>query len=985
MPGSQEHMLAFVFTDIEGSSQLWERHSGAFLKAMEAHDRLLCDLCRDLGGQVVKNEGDAFFLVFREGPAALRFTLRGQEMLRDYDWSQHLPDTLLVRMGLHYGSAWKRDEDYFGPEVNRTARLCEAGHGGQILASEEFMSACGELPSEIVITDLQRHRLRGLAQPQRILQLTGSLWERREWPALRTLDEVPTNLPAQVTSFVGRESDLEEMAALLSSPDVRLITMTGAGGSGKSRLAQEAAARALQHYPDGVFWVELAHFTSPEAVPGAVMSALKLQPNQHCEACEQIAEHLRGRRLLLVLDNFEQVIDAAEFVECLLRQSPDARLLITSREVLRVPGEHVFEVLPLSIPEPPVNYETLSQYDSVHLFLHRARAVAHDFEITVDNAAAVAEICHRLDGIPLALELAAAWTRVYTPVRILQRLGGRSEVLTSRVRGVSERQRTVSDTIDWSYRMLSAEEQRVLRRLSVFRGGFFLEAAEDVCGADAVESIMTLHDKSLLYSKEVLGRKRLQMLETIREFAAERLVAEGQEDDARAAHLAWSIECADELVKCGDQRADSRYWALLTLEAPNVEDAILYATRSGRLEGGELLFEFLFWLLYTSSAAAQRLLPLVDEAIASVPGCEGQLWTAAAAIVRLVCFYHGQRFAEGLSFADEAYALADAAGSDYYRRRCAFFAVALAKYASRAECGRWSREQARWVETPLERALLSRSLVDVGETLDGLTQVDLAMRELQSISDPYARWQALSAAMYTYLQTEHYARGAAWIPEQVQLVRGPLHDHIGVITYGWQNAVPLAARNGDAGYATDLAREQMARLQALEPGLRATRRVTALVMCACGDLWEVAAELAEEYLGPWPIVDLPSGNVLGSGLGMAAIYARAGATEQALSAIAPYLQSDCCLDGDRGFLQVGNLKSAAEVLRACGNRREAVVVASVASRLQALWPLRHRLCEELLALLADEVPADEFARARAESETMSGAAAFALVKSTLQA
>ncbi len=250
---SAQHGLALVFTDIEGSSALWEQFGDDFMVAMEAHNELLRGLCGDLRGEVVKEEGDGFFIVFSEAESALRFALQAQQRLQEYNWAQHGPQSVRVRMGLHFGAAWQRGEDFFGPEVNRAARICEAGHGGQILATEAFMDACGEPESEVVITDLARHRLRGLGEPEHLYQLTLEHWEQQEWPVLRTVDDVPTNLPAQVTSFVGREKELSDLAALLTDQEKRLITLTGPGGSGKSRLAQQAAAHVMEHFPDGVF------------------------------------------------------------------------------------------------------------------------------------------------------------------------------------------------------------------------------------------------------------------------------------------------------------------------------------------------------------------------------------------------------------------------------------------------------------------------------------------------------------------------------------------------------------------------------------------------------------------------------------------------------------------------------------------------------------------------------------------------------------
>ena len=978
-----QQSLAFLFTDIEGSSQLWEQHSGSFLKALELHDRLLTELCAQFGGRVVKNEGDAFFCVFPQPLAAAQFALQAQQQLQEQDWGQFIPEPLRVRMGLHYGAAHARGDDYFGTEINRTARICDAGHGGQILVSEELLSACGELDHSVVITDLARHRLRGLSEPQRLYQLTLRDWPQQEWPVLRTLDHVPHNLPAQTTSFVGRERDLERVAALLVDPQVRLITLTGPGGSGKSRLAQEAAAGALERFVDGVFWVSLAEFSAVEAVPAAIMEVLKLQPQAGQSPAAVIAAHARDRQLLLVLDNFEHLIEAADFLAELLRLSVDVRLLVTSREVLHLQGEQLFHVAPLGLPEPPINYQTLSQYESVHLFLYRARAVSDDFAITEDNAAAIAEICLRLDGIPLAIELAAAWVRVYPPLRILQRLGGRSPFLTSRIRGVAERQRTVADTINWSYQMLSAEEQRVLRWLSVFRGGFFLDAAEAVCGETAIENVMTLCDKSLLYSKEILGQQRFYMLETIREFAEERLLEASEEDEAHKSHWTYHTQWWGSLGNGEESLWDASHWALVALEAPNAEEAVRQAARQGCMVEAGPLFTFLHAELDVSSSAAERLLPVLDEVLTQVAGHEGGGWPASAAEVRLACHFHAGRFVEGLGHAEEALALAEASEQHQSCYGTAFWASALALHVGRQEGLRWTREMGKWLRNPVERANLACHLSSLGDPAGAISEADRALAESEGTPDPWSRYMTLANSIEADLMAGQLAKALPYIPELVRLARGPLAGDPKTVQFGWTNAITVLARSGETEEATRLARGQAVLIDTLEPGLRALYLVSFLTKCIWGRLWTLAAELADQYLGPWPVADLPAHFVAVAGGTIAQVNARRGNCEQAVAASAPFLESEWRFDEEGDSLGGQTLKSVGEVLRGCGRLSEAVQVTVVALRLQSLWPLKKLLCEELLELLAGEMPAEVFAQARSVGETMTGAEAFALARKTL--
>jgi predicted ATPase/class 3 adenylate cyclase len=979
----QQCSLAFVFTDIEGSSRLWEAHGGTFLKALETHDALLTETCREFGGQVVKNEGDAFFLVFDEPRQALQFALHAQQLLQEYDWQQHLPDALRVRMGLHYGGMFERNGDYFGTEVNRTARLCDAGHGGQILASEELLAACGEIPPHTVVTDLARHRLRGLTVPQHLYQVTLAHWERQEWPVLRTLDDVPTNLPAQVTSFVGREKDLERVASLLVDPQVRLLTLTGPGGSGKSRLAQEAAAHALERFPDGVFWVSLAELSTVEAVPAAIMEVLKLQPQVGKSPAAVIAAHAHDRQFLLVLDNFEHLIEAADFLADLLRLSADVRLLVTSREVLHLQGEQLFHVLPLALPEPPINYQTLSQYESVHLFLHRARAVSEDFAITEENAAAIAEICLRLDGIPLAIELAAAWVRVYPPLRILQRLGGSSRLLTSRVRGIAERQRTVADTIDWSYRMLSPEEQRTLRWLSVFRGGFFLDAAEGICGPEAVENVMTLYDKSLLYSKEALSQQRFHMLETIREFAEEKLEAAGEAEEAQRNHLAYYAEWTKGLRKHGEEQQDERFWSLIVAEAHNAQQALAEALRTQSLAGTEALLGIVD-ARHGMAGAGDRMLPLLEEVLTHVPGHEGELWTAEAASMRLRCYFSCQRHREGLEHAEEAFALCEASGDVRYRHNCAYSASALALGSSdRTAARRWTVECGKWAATPVERIGVATRLCLMGDLQEALAQADSVLEDLVKHEPNHDKWKIINEALGIYLRAAEFAKGLPYVPEYVRLVEGPLRGDAGVIKFAWVSAIPIVARGGDRDEAERLARGAAVIFDGLEPALRASQLLQALIYCACGQLWEVAAELVDRYIGSWPVADLAPNLEEMMGAAMAEICSRRGHREQAVAAIMPFLRAEFQFDEEGDYYHGLRLKSAAEVLRVSGKHAEAVKVATVARRLQILWPLRKLLCEELLELLATELPAPAFEQAKAKGEKLTGAEAVCLSREGL--
>lgn len=983
--GYRQRPLTLVFTDIEGYSELWDRHGEAFLRAFAAHNSLLDEQCGLAGGQVVKLEGDAFFCVFTDPSQALRFALDTQQQLNEYDWTDHGIDDLKVRIGLHLGLVHERDGDYFGAEVNRAARICSAGHGGQILASEELLGACGELPAEVVVTDLARHRLRGLAEPQRLYQVTLSHWEQQEWPALRTLDHVPNNLPAAVTSFVGREQELEQLGGMLGDQQTRLLTLVGPGGSGKSRLAREAAGHALESFPDGVFWVPLADFSSPEAVPAAMLDVLKLQPQGEQRAAAVIANHTRDRQVLIILDNFEHLLEAADFLADLLEMVGSLKVLVTSREVLHLQGEQLLHVPPLALPEPPVTWQTLSQYDSVHLFLHRARAVSQGFTVTADNAAAVAEICLRLDGIPLAIELVAAWTGVFTFEEILRDIGLEARVLTSRVRGASERHRTMRGAFEWSYGLLSAREQEVFRRLCVFHGGFFREAAEAVCGPGAAEALINLHDKSLIDARDAAGDTRFHLLEVAREFGEEKLVEAGEEGDTRERHVSYYSQFPTDPSMSDEADSEAHFWENLTLEAPNLEAALRSALRFSAMSEAERLVILCRSMAHTNLSLFVRLLPMLDEALGQASGHERETWPTVVAQARLSCLFRLRRHDEGLRAAEDTFTLVETGGTREYRFRFAAKACELAVCAGdEAQQRRWVAEMGKWVETTYQRALLMSRLGNLGDLPAALAQAERCLADSERDGIAGVRRYVLVDFATLCLFGNEFDRALPHIAELMRLQREFAHrGNPAVIRWGNAPIITMLARSGEAEEAARTARESMSLMDRLEPGMRCIGSVRVVSFCAWGSLWDLAAELADEYLGAWPLADLPAWEVPYRGADMAEIYARCGDQQQATAAITPLLAGDY-VGHERGALWGGlTVRQVAEVLRVCGLTTEAVQVATVALRLHSRWPFRKLMCEELLDLLAEETTAAAFARASGDSEAMDRDEAYALARRAL--
>src|SRR5215204_199585 len=460
--------------------------------------------------------------------------------LVDRDWIEAGPP--LVRMALHTGSAEERDGDYFGPPLNRVARLLSAAHGGQTLLSlpaQELVR--DQLPVDAQLRDLGQHRLKDLARPERVFELLAPDLPAG-FPPLRTLESRPNNLPMQPTLLVGREREVGEVRGRLLAPEVRLLTLTGPGGTGKTRLALQAAADLLDEFEDGVFFVALAALTDPTLVVSSIARALGVRESGDRPLIEGVKDYLRDKRVLLLLDNFEQVLGAAPMAGELLAAVPRLEVLATSRIPLGVYGEYEYTVPPLSIPDTKrlPGLEALSHYEAVRLFIERATAAKADFAVTSENAPAVAEICARLDGLPLAIELAAARVKLLPPKAMLGRLGRRLKLLTG-------------GAIEWSHTLLEEGEKTLFARLAIFSGGRTLEAIEAVCDAqgdlpmDAFDGVSSLVDKSLLTQEEGPdGEPRFVMLETIHEYAREKLRESGEAEEIARVHAEYFLALAEE-------------------------------------------------------------------------------------------------------------------------------------------------------------------------------------------------------------------------------------------------------------------------------------------------------------------------------------------------------------------------------------------------------------------------------------------------------
>lgn len=583
--------VTLLFTDIEGSTRLWEAEPDAMTAALQRHDKIVRAAIEGQRGFVFKTVGDAFCAAFATPRAAVSAAVAAQRQLGAEDWPTSRP--IRVRMALHTGVCEERDNDYFGPAVNRTARLEAIAHGGQVVVSgttADLLS--GFLPDGARLRDLGLHRLKDLGRPEQVFQLEADTLAS-SFPPLVSLDnpELPNNLPGQLSAFVGREQELNEIGKLIAS--CRLVTLTGAGGCGKTRLALQAAAELLDGAAGGVWFVDLAPVAAAGEVQAAVAGVLGIQDHGGRPLAEALMTALREQAAVILLDNCEHVIDeAAAFCAEVARGCPRVRVVATSREPLGIDGERVYRVGSLSLPAREAeSAEDLTASDAVRLFTERARAQDPDFALDDTVAPLVASICRRLDGIPLALELAAARLSSMSLTHLSDRLDQRFRLLTGGSRNVMPRQQTLQATVDWSFSLLSEPERETLLRLAVFAGGFELEAAEGVCATEQVDAfgvmdlVSSLVDKSLVIADRTPASLRYRMLETIRQYCAQELLRSGGEAEVlrvRGAHAGYYVGLAREAAPALRGPRQGEWLRRLDLEWENLRAAFVHLEAEGR-------------------------------------------------------------------------------------------------------------------------------------------------------------------------------------------------------------------------------------------------------------------------------------------------------------------------------------------------------------------------------------------------------------------
>jgi predicted ATPase/class 3 adenylate cyclase len=662
--------VTFLLTDVEASTRRWDVDPAAMRAALALHDAAFAQVIPRHQGHIVESgrEGDSVLSVFSRGRDAVACAIELQRCLQATAWPPG--NELRVRMALNTGEAEKRDDHYIGPALYRCARLLATAHGGQVvLPSATHDLVVDELPADIALRDLGVHRLKDFSRTEHVFQLLHPDLPR-EFPPLRSIQAHPTNLPLQLSSFIGRQEEIAEVRQLLLQH--RLVTITGTGGIGKTRLAIEVARSLLEAYEDGVWLVELAPLSDPELVGLTVTAVLGLgeQPGQ--PTAETLTHYVSARHLLLVVDNCEHLIDAsAGLIGPLLKHSPGLRVLTTSREALGVEGEAAWPLPSLSVPDKDVPVDRLLDFEAVALFAERAAAVVPGFRLTDASGPTVRHLCHRLDGIPLAIELAAAKLRVLSLEQLALRLNERFKLLTGGSRTSLPRHRTLQAAIDWSYDLLSEPERTLLRRLSVFVGGASLEAIEAICGdtgADGWDPIQLLDEltaKCLIFVDRAGEQIRYRLLETIRTYAADRLAGSADVKSTRDRHLHYFVKLAERARPELHGHSPAAWTSLLNREQDNIRAALDWAASQRDEDGLRLAVAMgTFWyrmtyfreslehLTQALGAVSNRATPLRSDALMEagvMAHSAGDYRTAQAFLSDACAFYQANNDTSNLA------------------------------------------------------------------------------------------------------------------------------------------------------------------------------------------------------------------------------------------------------------------------------------------------------------------------------------------------
>jgi len=670
--------VTFLFTDIEGSTERWEHHREAMKAGLTRHDDLLGNAITANGGYIFKKMGDAYCAAFRTAPDAVRAAIAAQQALSKEDFSA--VNGLRVRMALHTGYAEERDHDYFGPSVNRASRLLSIGHGGQMLVSAAASDLVqGELPAQVSLRALGAHRLKDLAHPEQVFQLVAAGLPA-DFPSLRSLDSLPNNLPLQVTSFIGRDEDVAEVKKLLEK--TRLLTLTGSGGVGKTRLALQVGAEMLEEHPDGVWLVDLAGLQDSDLVVSEVASVLGVRVGADRSLSDSIIYALKPKRSLIILDNCEHLITAAAHIAgSIIKGAPNVRLMTTSREGLGIAGETIYRVNSLAIPKTntEVTSANASGYGSIALFIDRATAANTRFMLSDADAKIVADICRSLDGIPFAIELAAARVKLMSVAHLAERLKERFRILTGGDRTALPRQQTMRALVDWSYNLLNERERTILNRTAVFAGGWTLEAGSEICSDDQIEAwevldlLSSLVDKSLVVVELGGTTERYRLLESTWQYAREKLAEAKENEELNRKHAEYFLHVAQAADMAYQSTPTAAWIAALEPELDNFRAAMGWALLNKHdVAVGAALAAALseLWISVGSRVEGLRWINLALDALGGVEPSEttARLWLGLSV--------NNEGFGEAaLEASERALKQAQGLGDD------SLVALALANYA----------------------------------------------------------------------------------------------------------------------------------------------------------------------------------------------------------------------------------------------------------------------------------------------------------------
>jgi predicted ATPase/class 3 adenylate cyclase len=807
--------VTFLFTDVEGSTRLLRDLGDRYASVLKQHQAIIRQAIAAAGGVEVGTEGDSFFAAFSTAPAALAAAVAAQRGLAAHAWPAGY--AVRVRMGLHTGDGVLSGSDYVGMDVHRAARIASAAHGGQLILSEATRALTEQsLPEGARLRDLGYHRLKDIVQPEHLYDLVVDELPA-EFPPPRSLDARPNNLPQQLTSFVGRDDQMTEIRELLRK--VRVLTLTGPGGTGKTRLALQVAAETLRDYADGAFFVDLSPVTDPDLVPAVIARAVSFAEVAGVPILETVKARLRDKELLLIVDNFEQLVAAGRVIEEMVSAAPKLKVLITSRVVLSLRGEHEYAVPPLGPPNPESvsDLDTLSRSEAVRLFMERALAVQPRFRLTSENARAVAEITARLDGLPLAIELAASRVKVLTPQQMLPRLERSLTLLASGGRTLPERQRSLRAAIAWSYDLLEKPEQRLFRRLSVFSGGWTLEAAEAVAephelDLDALDGLSALVDKSLVRSIDPAdGFPRFAMLETIRQFGQEALVTQGELDPTRRRHGEYFLNLAlqAEAELTGPEQA--AWLERCELDLDNLRAALRWAIDAGEADLGQRAAGAL-WRFWQQRGHLGEGRAWLDELLA-MPAGQGRTPPRAKALTG----------AGGIAWWQVDHA-----------RAGAFYGEAL---AIERELG----DPRRIAEALYNQAFVAGATGDLGRSVD-LLEESLALFRAADVEHGVAR--ALAMLVIRDSQAGDWQKAIERLEEVVQIWRR-LGDRLQLAF----DLIWLAFARGRAGLSREAwsaAREALALFKDAD---NATGIALALRDMAFLAVWEKRPQLALKFAG----------------------------------------------------------------------------------------------------------------------------------------